>query len=26
MKAIVSGLAARYHAPEDQIAGDVRDF
>ncbi|MTE00334.1 pyrroloquinoline quinone biosynthesis peptide chaperone PqqD [Paracoccus sp. YIM 132242] len=26
MSAIVSGLAARYNAPEDQIAGDVRDF
>ncbi|WP_103172592.1 pyrroloquinoline quinone biosynthesis peptide chaperone PqqD [Paracoccus sp. SY] len=26
MAAIVSGLAARYNAPEDQIAGDVRDF
>lgn len=26
MAAIVSDLAARYHAPEEQIAGDVRDF
>lgn len=26
MAAIVAGLAARYNAPEDQIAGDVRDF
>ncbi|WP_207100571.1 pyrroloquinoline quinone biosynthesis peptide chaperone PqqD [Paracoccus shandongensis] len=26
LSAIVSGLAARYNAPEDQIAGDVRDF
>nr|WP_240643649.1 pyrroloquinoline quinone biosynthesis peptide chaperone PqqD [Paracoccus siganidrum] len=26
MAAIVSDLAARYHAPRDQIAGDVRDF
>ena len=26
MSAIVSGLAARYNAPQDQIAGDVRDF
>lgn len=26
MGAIVSGLAARYNAPEDQIAGDVQDF
>lgn len=26
MSAIVSGLAVRYDAPEDQIAGDVRDF
>ncbi|GHG12865.1 pyrroloquinoline quinone biosynthesis peptide chaperone PqqD [Paracoccus aerius] len=26
MAAIVSTLAARYNAPEDQIAGDVRDF
>lgn len=23
---IVTGLAARYNAPADQIAGDVRDF
>ena len=26
MEAIVSDLAARYQAPADQIAGDVRDF
>ena len=26
MGAIVSDLAARYNAPPDQIAGDVRDF
>lgn len=26
MGAIVRDLAARYNAPEDQIAGDVRDF
>ncbi|MBM3603385.1 MAG: pyrroloquinoline quinone biosynthesis peptide chaperone PqqD [Alphaproteobacteria bacterium] len=26
MAAIVAGLAARYQAPEEQIAGDVRDF
>jgi pyrroloquinoline quinone biosynthesis protein D len=26
MGAIVSTLATRYNAPEDQIAGDVRDF
>nr|WP_111299046.1 pyrroloquinoline quinone biosynthesis peptide chaperone PqqD [Paracoccus saliphilus] len=26
MAAIVAELAVRYNAPEDQIAGDVRDF
>ncbi|WP_265501493.1 pyrroloquinoline quinone biosynthesis peptide chaperone PqqD [Paracoccus beibuensis] len=26
MEAIVAGLAVRYKAPADQIAGDVRDF
>lgn len=26
MTAIIRNLAARYHAPEDQIANDVRDF
>ncbi|MEI4263391.1 pyrroloquinoline quinone biosynthesis peptide chaperone PqqD [Roseovarius sp. D0-M9] len=26
MSAITAVLAARYNAPEDQIAGDVRDF
>ena len=26
MAAITAGLAARYNAPEDQIAGDIRDF
>lgn len=26
MAAIIRDLAARYDAPEDQIAGDVRDF
>ena len=26
MAEIVRDLAARYHAPPDQIAGDVRDF
>ena len=26
MAAITRALAARYNAPEDQIAGDIRDF
>ena len=26
MAAIAAGLAARYDAPPDQIAGDIRDF